>query len=482
MEMRACSNTGMLISLIRLVSCMLLALALTARADLPPPVLQALQAAGVPADAVSLYVQRVDQPLPLLAHRADVAMNPASSMKLLTTYAGLELLGPAYTWRTEAYASVPVQDGVLHGDLILKGYGDPALTLEHFWNLLRSLRQQGLREIRGNLVLDRSYFEATAFDPGAFDGEPYRAYNAGPDALLVNFNATRFLFTGAAQGGKVRVTADPALPHVRIVNQLRVSDQPCTDWKNRLDYQLQHAPQTLTLTFAGSYAQDCGDKELELSLPDASQTVFQLFKLLWQEQGGLLLGQLQEGNVPAGALLLAEAHSPPLAEVVRLINKNSNNVMARQLLISIGAEQQGAPGSAERGSQALRAWLTARGMEFPELVLENGAGLSRSERISARHLGELLLAAYASPVMPELMSSLPVVAVDGTLKKRLQGSAVAGRAHLKSGSLDGVRSLAGYVLDAAGRRWVVVLLVNHAAAGNSRPAQEALLQWLYQHD
>jgi D-alanyl-D-alanine carboxypeptidase/D-alanyl-D-alanine-endopeptidase (penicillin-binding protein 4) len=470
------------ISLIRLVSCMLLALALSAHAELPAPVLQALQVGGVPADAVSLYVQRVDQPQPLLAHRADASMNPASSMKLLTTYAGLELLGPAYTWRTEAYASTPVQDGVLHGDLILKGYGDPALTLEHFWNLLRSLRRQGLREIRGNLVLDRSYFEATAFDPGAFDGEPYRAYNAGPDALLVNFNATRFLFAGATQGGRVRVTADPALPHVRIVNQLRVSDEPCADWKNRLDYQLQRAPQTLTLTFAGSYARDCGDKELELSLPDASQTVFQLFKLLWQEQGGLLLGQLQEGSVPAGALLLGDARSPPLAEVVRLINKNSNNVMARQLLISIGAERLGAPGSAERGSQALRAWLTARGMEFPELVLENGAGLSRSERISARHLGELLLAAYASPVMPELMSSLPVVAVDGTLKKRLQGSPVAGRAHLKSGSLDGVRSLAGYVLDAAGRRWVVVLLVNHAVASNSRPAQEVLLQWLYQHD
>ncbi len=469
-------------SLRLLFTVFLLALALTARAELPAPVLQALQAGGVPSDAVALFVQRVDQAQPRLEHRADVSMNPASAMKLLTTYAGLELLGPAYTWRTQAYVSAPVRDGVLHGDLILKGYGDPAMTLESFWNLLRSLRQKGLREIRGNLLLDRSYFEALEFDPGAFDGDPYRAYNTGPDALLVNFNAARFLFAADVKNGKVSVLADPDLPHVRVVNQLQTGDAHCGDWKNKLDYKLQREAESLTLTFAGSYSLICGEKELELSLPDASMTVFHLFKRLWQEQGGTLLGQVRAGEVPTGALRLVQADSPALADVVRLINKNSNNLMARQLLISIGAERLGAPGNAIRGSQAVQEWLTGKGLHFPELVIENGSGLSRNERISARHLGELLLAAYASPVMPELMSSLPVVAVDGTLKKRLQGSDVAGRAHLKGGSLDGVRTLAGYVLDARGRRWAVVFMVNHAAAAGSKAAQDALLEWLYQLD
>lgn len=461
---------------------LLLAFVLSARADLPPNVMQALQAGSVPADAVSVFAQRVDQPGAALEHRPDVAMNPASTMKLLTTYAGLEMLGSAYTWRTEAYASAPVQDGVLNGDLILKGYGDPAMTMENFWNLVRALRHKGLREIRGNLVLDRSYFEAAEFDPGAFDNDPYRAYNAGPDALLVNFNATRFLFAPDVKEGKVSVLADPDLPHVRIVNQLQPGDAHCGDWKNKLDYKVRREPELLTLAFSGRYSLFCGDKELELSLPEPSLTVFHLFKRLWQEQGGTLLGQVRAGEVTAGATRLVVADSPALADVVRLINKNSNNVMARQLLMTIGAERLGAPGSAQRGGLALQEWLRGKGLLFPELVIENGSGLSRIERISARHLGELLLAAYASPVMPELMSSLPVVAEDGTLKRRMNGSAIAGRAHLKSGSLNGVRAIAGYVLDAQGRRWVVVFMANHAAAAGSRAAQNALLEWIYQHE
>lgn len=477
----AWSNRVMLKRLIYWMFAALLALTWPVRAELPPPVAQALAAAGVPADAVALYVQRVDAPQPLLVHRADAALNPASVMKLLTTYAGLELLGPAYSWRTQAYVTAPQQDGVLNGDLVLKGYGDPALTLEQFWNLLRTLRRQGLREIRGDLVLDRSHFEAAPFDPGAFDGQPYRAYNAGPDALLVNYNAIRLGIAGDAQG-RVTVTADPDLPQLRLVNRLQPTGEPCADWKNRLDYAVQRSEQGYTLTFGGRYALACGEQALELSLPDASQTVYQLFRSLWQQQGGVLRGELKEGAVPPGAQLLAEAASPPLADVVRLINKHSNNVMARQLLLTLGAEKSGPPATAEHGVQALRGWLAGKGMDFPELVVENGAGLSRIERISARHLGQLLLAAWASPVMPEFVSSLPLAGQDGTLRKRLTASEVAGRAHLKSGSLQDVRTLAGYLLDAKGRRWALVLMVNHAAAGGTRSAQDALIEWLYRQD
>jgi D-alanyl-D-alanine carboxypeptidase/D-alanyl-D-alanine-endopeptidase (penicillin-binding protein 4) len=459
--------------------CLLLIFASGAHAELPRAVSQALKAGGIPPESVSVFVQQVDSRKPLIAHRADQSLNPASTMKLLTTYAGLELLGPAYTWRTEFYASAPLQGDVLAGDLILKGYGDPALTLENFWNLVRALRQKGLREIRGDLVLDRGYFAETGYDPGAFDGEPYRAYNAGPDALLVNFKATRFRFSGNAQESRVTIATDPDLPQLKIINNLELRQVPCADWKSRLGYKVQRGNGDVSVTFSGNFSLACGEKFLDLSVLDDSVYISQLFKRLWTEQGGVFDGGLRMGAVPPGASPMVQATSPPLADVIRLINKYSNNVMARQLLLSLGAERFGTPGSTENGARAVRDWLAGKGMDFPELVIENGAGLSREERISARHLGELLQAAYASPVMPELMSSLPIVSLDGTMERRLPGSPVAGRAHLKSGSLEGVRALAGYLLDANGRRWIVVFIANHTAAAATKAAQDALLEHVY---
>ncbi|MFN4148260.1 MAG: D-alanyl-D-alanine carboxypeptidase/D-alanyl-D-alanine-endopeptidase, partial [Rhodocyclaceae bacterium] len=181
----------------------------------------------------------------------------------------------------------------------------------------------------------------------------------------------------------------------------------------------------------------------------------------------------REDITPAGARLLAVSESPPLGELVRDINKFSNNVMARQVFLRLGA------GDPARARQTIRAWLGQKRLDFPELVLDNGAGLSREARISAQHLAQLLAVVWKSPIMPELIASLPIVAVDGTTKKRYDGVAYAGQAHLKTGSLEGVRSIAGYLLDRHGRRWIVVFIVNHPNAGGAQPAFDALLDWLW---
>lgn len=463
--------------------CCWLAALPTLAGELPAPVAKALKASSMPREGVAIFAQRVESLQPEWAYRADQPMNPASTMKLVTTDAALELLGPAYRWRTEAYASAPLQGEVLEGDLILKGYGDPALTLENFWLLLRALRQTGLRDIRGDLVLDRSYFNTGALpEAGKLDGEAWRAYNVTPDALLVNFKATRFDLRGDAASGKVLVSAEPALPALKVVNQIVLRQGSCADWKDRIAYQAQREGEGVVVTLSGSYALACGGKSLELSVLDHPTYVFQLFRQLWLELGGEFHGTLKDGVAPTGAQRIAAVQSPPLADVVRSINKYSNNVMARQLLMTLGAERSGPPGTPQSGAAALRAWLSVKQMVWPELEIENGAGLSRQERISARHLGELLLAAYRSPVMPELMSSLPVAAIDGTMQRRLQSSAVAGQAHVKTGSLDGVRAMAGYLLDAKGRRWVVVFMANDPAAPASKAAQDALLEYLYTAD
>ena len=444
---------------------------------LPAAVAAAMKHADLPADSVGIWVQDATRKTPALAHQAERSMNPASTMKLLTTYAGLELLGPAYTWKTEVYANKPLAAGVLDGDLFIKGWGDPKLTLENFWLLLRELRSRGVRTIRGDLVLDKSYFDVAHQDPGAFDNEPLRPYNVEPDALLVNFNVVRLRLTPEA--GRLSVAADPAPVRFEIVNTVQIDAGACGDWRSAITTEVRETANGVTLALGGRYSGACGEKMLNLSLLKNGHYVFGLFQQLWTELGGSIAGNVRAGTIPADARLVATATSPALAEVIRDINKYSNNVMARQLYLTIGAERSGPPGSTASAAKAVQGWLAEKRLDFPGLVLENGSGLSRNERISPRHLGMLLRAAFTSPVFAELESSLPIVAVDGTMKKRLGEQTVAGHAHIKTGSLEGVKAIAGYVFDRKGRRMAVVCLINHPNAAAGQAVQDALLQWVY---
>ena len=458
-----------------------LAMRLAGAQTLPPGVALALKRAHIPQSDVSVYVQGVDAAKPLLAHNAGRPMNPASTIKLLTTYAALELLGPAYTWKTEAYAAGKRNGDALEGDLVLKGYGDPELTLERFWLLLRELRALGLREIHGDLVEDRSYFAPAPYDPAKFDDEPLRAYNVGPDALLLNFKAVRFRFVPDAETHAVHVIPEPWPAGLEFAAAVQAAEGECGDWRAGIKAEFASTGASAKASFSGSMPAACGERYWNASLLAQPDYVYGVFKELWRELGGNISGGWRDGTVPAGAKLLATSVSKSNAELVHDVNKFSNNVMARQIYLALGAESLGPPASAERSTEALRAWLAQKQLDFPELVLENGAGLSREERISAQHMAQLLLDAWNSPVMPELMSSLPLVAEDGTMRRRLRDEPVGGHAHIKTGSLKDVRALAGYVLDQRGRRRVVVLFINHPNAAASRPAQDALLEWVYAH-
>lgn len=446
---------------------------------LPEPVAQALARAGIPESAVGVYVHEIGGDA-VLAVGAERSLNPASSMKIVTTYAGLELLGPAYTWNTEALADGTLTQDSLLGNLHLKGAGDPKLTLEHFWLLLRNLRARGLRDIRGDLVLDRRLFADEAPDPGQFDDQPTRPYNTTPNALLVNFKAVTLQFIPDAATRTVRIIAEPPLPQVQVVNNLKVVDGSCGDWLGRMKIDAQGNADSARLAFSGSYVLDCGERQRSFSVLGHRQYVGALFTLLWRELGGSFSGQIRDGATPPSARVLSTVKSQSLSEIVRDVNKYSNNVMSRQLFLALGFNDAGA--STASATAAVRQWLALKGLSFPELVLENGSGLSRIERISARNLGTVLLSAWHSAVMPELMASLPVAAVDGTMRRRLKSAEIAGQAHIKTGSLSGVRSIAGYVLDAQGNRSVVVFMVNHANAANAQPAMDALLQWVHNRD
>lgn len=449
----------------------ILAIAAAEAAALPSAVADALREAGIPEQNISILVRSVDAGPALIRLNAAEPRNPASVMKLLTTFAALELLGPAHTWKTEALADGRPVAGRLEGNLYLRGSGDPRLALEQFWLFLRQLRVRGVTEITGDLVLDRSAFSLPPHDPAAFDNEPLRPYNAGPDALLVNLKSLSVVLHPETEEARVVMLPETPGADRAVLNRLTLSNGNCGDWREKLRFDMNGE----TVTVRGDYAANCGDKVLNLSPFRADSQVDGLFRALWEELGGTLRGTVRNGATPTGARLLAVHESPTLGEIVREINKYSNNVMARQVFLTLDDSR---PATTEGARRRIRAWLAARGLDMESLVLDNGSGLSRKERISADDLARLLQAAWQSPVMPELAASLPLAGVDGTLKKRLGNSPASGRAHLKTGYLENVRALAGYVLDDSGKRWIVVFMINDPRSRHGKPAMDALLQWV----
>jgi len=445
--------------------------------ELPIPLQDALKRAEIPVNAAAVYVQEVGDGPVLIAHNAQQAFSPASVMKLVTSTAALELLGPTYTWKTRAFAEGVQHGDVLDGDLIIKGSGDPKLTLENFWLFLRRIRARGIREIRGNLLLDRSVFEEMAYDAAAFDGDPLKPYNVGPDALLLNYKALMMRFVPDEGGRSVSVAMDPPFAGYTLVPP-RLTNGECGEWRAGL----RAAVDVSSARFAGTYAASCGERTWYVHPYQITHTQYfdLVFRQMWSELGGTLKGEVRAGSVPPTARPIAEWESVTLPEVIRDINKFSNNVMARQLLLTIASHVTAQPGNTTRGAAVIRTWLAEKGIDAPELVIENGSGLSRSERISAMSLGRLLEAVFRSSLMPEFIASLPLAGNDGTMRLRVKEQAVSGHAHIKTGMLNGVRAIAGYVDAASGRRYVAVCFVNHPNATHAMEMQDLLLQWVYE--
>lgn len=468
----------------------------TAESRWPAPLAQALKSSGLPADAVSLGVWPVEDGPERLQHAVDTPRLAASVMKLFTTGAGLRVLGPAYTWRTEVGLGGPVKaSGALDGPLYLRGQGDPSLVIEKLQLFMARWRAGGLREVRGDVVIDRSAFSVPPHDPAAFDGQSLKPYNAGPDALLLNHQAvTLRIAPDAAQPETLRASLEPELHGVTLQTRLNArAGVACGDWREALSLAItpmaggpQDGRNRWRVELKGSYPLSCGEREWPLlwTGDGPGDHTARVLAQSWMLAGGQLGGTVREGTWPTDVPVWQTWTSPPLAQVIRDINKFSNNVMARQLFLTLALPER-RPATLEAARQAVaqtvRQATQANGgtpCGDEALVLDNGSGLSRSERTSARCLAAWLRGMWRSPLMPEFMSSLPINGQDGTTRRWQVG---AGQAHIKTGSLDGVSAVAGYVLADSGQRYIVIGLINHPRASAGRPLLQALIEWA-QHD
>lgn len=465
-------------------TCLAAALAMTPAAwsadSIPAGVRSIMNLRHIPESSLSLYVENLDTGEELATWGAEQPRSPASVAKLLTTLVALDTLGPTYTWKTEAYTLGDIEGDVLDGDLLLKGYGDPFLVTERLWQMLRELRRAGIRRIDGKLRIDDSVFDVGDYDPAAFDREPLRAYNVAPNALLTNFKVVRYRFEPDPGTSGVNVTLDPSITNLEVVNRISLVNGRCRGYQRGVS--ITPSEDYSRMVFGGSFPSGCRRYAMDRTALGHNAFTYGVFKVVWEESGGEIAGGWENAVVPAELEPFLVFKSLPLAEIITKVNKHSNNVMARQLLFTLSAEVLGAPGTEPGGRDVVRQWLADRNLDFAELKLDNGAGLSRESRMTARHLGQMLRYGYESPYMPEYLSSLSLSGLDGTLSRRMRGSALIGKGHLKTGSLDHVSSLAGYFQSRGGERFVIVVMLNHQDVhrGPGEEVQEALLRWVHE--
>lgn len=466
---------------------------------MPQTVATSLERNQIPKDAVSISVVEIESSRPgkhiaknILNWRSTEAMNPASTMKLLTTLAGLDILGPQYRWRTNIYTDGAIRQGTLKGNLYLQGTGDPKLIPEELAKLMKSLQALGIQKIDGNLFFDRSAYAPNVMEHNTIDGEALRAYNVPPDPLLYSFRTLSFQLGKSRTADFIDISYTPTLSQLKIDNQMQLVDRPCDSWKSNIRFNLDpegvtKTDQLLVAQFSGGFPNTCKGVNYNVVALDANTFLTQGFIAAWVQSGGTWARTPvgKNGSVPLAARLLLQFEGINLGDDVLDINKYSNNVMARQLLLTLALEKMGKPATTANGELVIQSWLKQNGLDFPGLVIENGSGLSRNEAITAEQMNQLLLTARNLSVGDVFYNSLPIAGTDGTMRNRLMAQLrkflhlkKKPEARIKTGSLADVRSVSGYVMSKSGKLYAVTSFINHPNAWKGLDAHDQLLTWL----
>ncbi|MFL1404359.1 D-alanyl-D-alanine carboxypeptidase/D-alanyl-D-alanine-endopeptidase [Marinobacter sp. M1N3S26] len=412
---------------------------------------------------------------------ADTVMSPGSIMKLLTTYAALEILGPNYRWTTRFYTDGDFEGDTLKGDLYVYFDGDPKLTIERLWVVLREIRAMGVRNIEGDVVLDGRVFALPDGLPKFHDNgnNPHRPFLVEPSPVLLNMNLVHFQVRADERG--TQAWATPALPAITIDNRITaIEEGPCPSRRRFTWEPVFDNRGNVTVTVEGELPEGCRTTSY-LSLLPQDQYSGELIIAMWQELGGTISGGWRQGVTPSGSRLVSSTTSPDLVTMVRDINKWSSNVMARQLLITIGAENRHPADNDDRvsGIRAIYDWLEGKGIDTQGMVIDNGSGLSRHARMTARQLSAILTNAWSSPYSADLMTSMPLTAMDGTMARRLRDLDMEGMGRIKTGSLQDVRSVAGFTRDDNNTTWAVVGIINHSPAWKGQSILDKVLYTLH---
>ncbi|MCA9655598.1 MAG: D-alanyl-D-alanine carboxypeptidase/D-alanyl-D-alanine-endopeptidase [Myxococcales bacterium] len=384
----------------------------------------------------------------LVERGAELPLNPASNVKLVTTAAALGILGPAHRYSTGVYHDEGALSGTtIRGELYLQGSGDPALVTANLYELAGKLRARGIEKITGGITVDASTFDRDELPPGFDQKQELASFRAPGGATVVNFDTFEVHVRPGAVGKAPFAGVEPPVAGVALT----VTATTEAGGKRELLADYEAKDDHVELELRGTLGVDSGATSFRYPIDDPSRYAGELLALVLERQG-IKVGRkkIKTGKVPRKAELLAAHHSDPLGVLVRSVNKFSNNFMAEQILKTIDADP--GPATFEGALQRVREHLQARGVPTEGLKLGNGSGLYDTNRVSAGQFTALLSSVYADErIRPDYMASLAIMGVDGTTRSRLEDTPHAGWVRVKTGTLDGVSSLSGYA-GAPGRK------------------------------
>ena len=457
---------------LRLVCASAMLLTCAAAATLPDEVRVLLQKHKIPAANAAVYISRIGATSPLAVHQPQKLFNPASVVKLPLAVAAFDILGARHQWTTAFARDGEIVDGVLRGNLIIIGGGAPQLTADKFLFYINDLRRRGIHKISGKVIIDDTLFAPAAHNPAAFDGASSKPYNVGGSALAVNYKAHKISFV--PQGKKIRVYSEPPNAHFTIDNQIRVGRTRCRNWRGRISERYRGDENRITLILRGRYSPRCGEQSFYTAALSHAANAAGVFGAYWRQLGGEWNGEWEVGATPTRAVTIAAFNSSSLAESVMAMNKNSNNVMARNIFLSLAQSAGTPPYTLGAAREVFADWMRTQGV-VGDFFVDNGSGLSRHSRLSAIQLARLMHNLWAHPLRAEIIASLPVLGIDGTLAKRLQKTAAA-QGHLKTGSLSGIKNIVGFVRDKQGRDLIFICLLQ-SSNGRGKRFQDSLIRW-----
>ena len=436
---------------------------------------QAVDFGKMKPSEVGFYVVDVTTGEALATHRADASMNPASTMKLLTSYAALRELGAEYRWTTEFRTDGQIVNGVLQGNLYWVGSGDPLFDQKDLIDLIAQLKAKGINGINGKLVLDKSIW-TTIGSADNFDGDADEAFTTAPDPQMLAFKVA-WLSVETGLDSKPTLKLEPPMPDVALNTTLTPRAKgACRDIRQHLNVKVSGK----NINVRGSLPDSCIGKKAFVNVLDMNDFAAQSFLAHWVTAGNTpQLVQVIQGKTPKNAKLLASHQSSDLVKVLKSVNKYSNNTIARTLFLTMGQKEAGFGNTVANAERAMRrSFAQAQLFDDENLVIENGSGLSRKERVTPRFMGSLLQNAYRSPQQSAFIESLPIAGVDGTLKSRFRSLSPALK--MKTGTLKNVRALAGYWLPINGRKLAIVVMINSPNSGSYLVDMDKLVTELVQ--
>ncbi len=458
---------------------LLVIVSVSVSAEMPQPYKTLISKYNFKKDSYSFVVKNLTNPQKkVIIYNGSKNFNPASLIKIITSFIALDILGPNYKWRSDFYYTGEVKEHILQGDIIFVGRGDASFSIDNLESLIREIQKKGIKKIEGNLILNKSYFGKIP-DVIDFDDDPMRAYNVLPNAISIQSNTINFKFT--PQDNSVKIDAKPNLKYLKLKNNLKVSEKNCVSWKQALDYQKANSIMDDTIIFQGYMSNKCSKKEIDLSVIDNSRYFYEAFKYLWVQNGGDFSGGYWvNDNERLEGELLSSHLSRPLGVLVRDMNKHSLNLMSRNLMLTVMAEDLKIKATEDDVNRFVLDWLGNHDIVTNNIFIENGAGLSRRTSINAESLLEIMDKIYEHPYMPEILSSFSILNEDGTLEKKMPLSKVKKNGHFKTGSLKNVSAIAGYLVDKEKDKKILIFLMNDKAANKSHNFQNDLINLAFE--